>query len=292
MVRSDRLVSLYLSRPLRNLTSRRPEARLPILMYHSVSDHIEEGVRPYYRLVTHPGRFAEHMQWLADLGYTGLALEEALEMVGSETKNRSRSVAITFDDGFRDFHQVAWPVLRRHGFTATMYLPTGFVSRKRKSFCEKECLTWDEVRELRREGIRFGSHTVNHPKLYELSWQNIENEMEYSKKSIEQELEEEVTSFAYPYAFPQEDHGFVQRFSSLLRKAGYQNCVTTVIGSAQAGDNPLCLKRLPVNSCDDKALFAAKLQGAYDWLGLIQRTFRILKRVHGRTDLDDAAPLI
>jgi peptidoglycan/xylan/chitin deacetylase (PgdA/CDA1 family) len=251
-------------------------------MYHSVSEDVEEGVHPYYRLATSPRRFAEQMQWLSDLGYKGLALEEALPTLRNWQANGPRPVAITFDDGFRNFHVAAWPILQRHGFKATVYLPTGFVSQRRKLFLGKECLTWDEVRELRRHGVRFGSHTVNHPELYKLSWSEIESETMISKERVQQELQEEVTSFAYPYAFPQEDRRFTQRFADVLHKAGYRHCATTVIGRAQAGDDPFCLKRLPANSCDDKALFAAKLDGAYDWLGLVQRGFRLLKRGYPR----------
>jgi hypothetical protein len=67
-----------------------------------------------------------------------------------------------------------------------------------------------------------------------------------------------------------------------LRELGYASCVTTVIGRMQAGDQPLRLKRLPANSCDDRALFMAKLDGAYDWLGSAQRSVRQLKRLAGR----------
>ena len=49
-----------------------------------------------------------------------------------------------------------------------MFLPTAFINPERRRFKERECMTWDEVRECRRGGIEFGSHTVNHPKLYEL----------------------------------------------------------------------------------------------------------------------------
>jgi Predicted xylanase/chitin deacetylase len=282
LARFDRSISLYLLGPVYRAGWRRRGSYLPILMYHSVSSDLEEEVVPYYRLNTSPNRFAEQMQWLSDLGYAGLALEDALPMVVSGKMNGPRPVAITFDDGLRDFHLSAWPILRQHGFTATVYLPTGFVSRKRRLFRGKECLTWDEVRELRRDGMRFGSHTVNHPKLYGMSWNEIESETTISKEHIQQELQEEVTSFAYPYAFPQEDRRFAQRFTDLLRKTGFRYCATTVIGRAQASDDPFLLKRLPANSSDDKALFVGKLDGAYDWLGLVQRLFRLFKRGRSR----------
>jgi peptidoglycan/xylan/chitin deacetylase (PgdA/CDA1 family) len=253
----------------------------PILMYHSVSNDAEEGVQPYYRLATSPARFAEQMQWLNDSGFQGVSLAEAL---ASNSKPGARpAVAITFDDGFRDFHTDAWPVLQRHGFTATMYLPTAFIASTRKSFRGKECLTWSEVRELRAQGAQFGSHTVNHPKLHELSWETIDRELSLSKQTIESELGETIGAFAYPYAFPQEDRRFTKTLADRLQQSGYHNCVTTAVGRNQAGDDRFCLKRLPANSCDDRALFVAKLDGAYDWLGSAQRTVRQLKRLTGKT---------
>jgi len=277
MVRHDRLLTLCLSRLHRGLDGSRPATRLPILMYHSVSCDKEAEMRPYYRLATSPLRFGEQMQWLSDLGYRGVALEDALPLPANGRENQSRPVVITFDDGFRDFYQAAWPVLQQHGFTASMYLPTAFVSRERKLFRGKECLTWDEVRELRRHGIRFGSHTVTHPKLHEMRFKEIETELTRSKLSLEEELGEEIAGFAFPYAFPQEDGRFKRAITSLLRRAGYRTCVTTAVGWSRTTDDPLFLKRLPVNSCDDQELFKAKLEGAYDWIGAVQFASRKIK---------------
>jgi len=281
-VRVDRYLTLSVFRTLHRV-GWRGEKCVPMLMYHSISDDREEGVEPYYRLDTNPCRFAEQMQWLRNSDYWGVSLEAALAMLASGESGNSPLVVITFDDGFRDFYTEAWPVIQRHGFTATMYLPTAFIAAQRKSFRGKECLTWNEVRELRAHGIRFGSHTVNHPKLHELSWNAIEDELRLSKTCLEQELGEAVAGFAYPYAFPQEDRHFTKMFTELLRGQGYQNCVTTVIGRAQAGGNLFCLKRLPVNSCDDEPLFVAKLHGAYDWLGSAQRAVRQLKRLTSKS---------
>jgi peptidoglycan/xylan/chitin deacetylase (PgdA/CDA1 family) len=275
--RFDRFVSVCISEPLLHFDRLHPGSRLPILMYHSISDDREERVKPYYRVATSPRRFAEQMQWLSDFGYEGLALEEALSVLASGTVSDRCPVALTFDDGFQDSYRSAWPILQRHNFTATMYLPTGFVAQDRKMFRGKGCLTWDEVRELRQAGVRFGSHTVSHPKLHELPWRAVEHEAKLSKQQLEQELQEEIIGFAYPYAFPQEDRDFVQRLSELLSLIGYQYCATTVLGRAQRGDDPLLLRRLPVNSWDDRALFVAKLRGAYDWLGPIQRVSRCLR---------------
>jgi peptidoglycan/xylan/chitin deacetylase (PgdA/CDA1 family) len=282
MPRFDRYVTLSVFQPLNRAGLGGADQCVPILMYHSISDDAEDNVQPYYRLATHPKRFAEQMQWISKSGYSGVSLEEALAALESGKRNSRRLVAITFDDGFRNFYTEAWPALRRHGFTATMYLPTAFISSERASFLGRECLTWNEVRELRASGIRFGSHTVNHPKLHEASWNVIRGEVAGSKNTIERQLSEEICGFSYPYAFPQEDRHFTRAFTGILREEGYKNCVTTVVGRARAGDDSFRLKRLPANSCDDEALFTAKLSGAYDWLGSAQRAVRQLKQWSGK----------
>jgi hypothetical protein len=103
-------------------------------------------------------------------------------------------------------------------------------------------------------------------------------------------LGEEVTSFGYPYAFPQQDRKFSRGFIELARGLGYRNCVTTVIGRMKPGANPYCLKRLPVNDCDDPALLSAKLQGAYDWLASPQALVKNLKQCVRGSRKRDGAP--
>jgi peptidoglycan/xylan/chitin deacetylase (PgdA/CDA1 family) len=271
LMRIDRCLTLSLFR-------RKSDKRVPILMYHTISDDPEEGITPYYKVATSRRRFAEQMQWLDDAGYVGVSLEDALAHPAGSRSDGRVPVALTFDDGFSDFYTQAQPVLERHAFTATLYLPTAFIASSRKSFRGKDCLTWDEVRDLRAHGIRFGSHSMSHPRLYELSWDAIDQELKFSKESLEHELGEAITGFAYPFAFPQEDQRFIRTLTERLREFGYGSCVTTVIGRMGESDDPFCLKRLPANSCDDRALFMAKLEGAYDWMGTLQGSFRRLKR--------------
>ena len=130
-------------------------------------------------------------------------------------------------------------------------------------------------------GIEFGSHTVSHPKLVDLPWAEIESELSNSKLEIERQLGCPVSSFAYPYAFPEANNGFVTRFLEVLRETGYESCVTTRIGCARPEDNPLTLRRLPANGADDEALFGAKLDGGYDWLATGQTVFKALQGTLG-----------
>ena len=280
-MRLDRFLTLTVFHPLLRMRFSQKRVSVPILMYHSISDEEEEKINPYYRLATRPSRFAEQMQWLHDLGYKGVSLEEALEGMSMHDSRPQLRAAITFDDGYLDFFTEAFPMLQRYEFNATVYLPTGFISNQRKSFQGRECVKWSEVRELAAHGIRFGSHTVNHPKLHALPWSQIQVELAASKESIESSIGKGVDSFSYPYAFPQEDGNFSITLKTALHRIGYRSCVTTMIGRMHPGDDYLRLKRIPINSLDDKPLFKAKLQGAYDWLSYPQKFVRSTKRYTG-----------
>lgn len=340
-MRLDRLITLGLVQPFRRawfkvqgsrlkvqssapsinsqLSTTNSKWAMPILMYHSISDDLEPGVAPYYKVNTSPAIFRQHMQFLADQGYRTVTLTELVANLTTGPQDDGtkglqdpgatpprgpisdsqlfsisafpKPIVLTFDDGFRDFYTNAFPVLQQHAFTATVFLPTAFIGDERRQFRpaagrqpsvlrppSSDCLIWNEVRELRRHGIQFGSHTVNHPKLVELQWPSIASEISDSKSDIEQHLGEPVTAFCYPFAFPQSNRQFVERFSESLREAGYHCCATTKLGRTELGDDPYRLKRLPANSLDDPGLFRAKLEGCYDWLGLAQGMRKIIKR--------------
>jgi peptidoglycan/xylan/chitin deacetylase (PgdA/CDA1 family) len=175
-----------------------------------------------------------------------------------------------------------------------MYLPTAFIGSAprpsdgkgitgdglvtRHAFHGKECLTWNEIQELHRAGIEFGSHTVHHPELVGLPWSDVKLEIQNSKLEIEAHLGVPCAMFAYPYAFPQTRRDFVGRLKDLLMTGGYETCVTTQIGRHKPGADPLQIRRLPVNSDDDYKLFQAKLEGGYDWLANAQGVVKTLKR--------------
>jgi peptidoglycan/xylan/chitin deacetylase (PgdA/CDA1 family) len=248
-------------------------------MYHAITDDAEPGVSGYYRLNTPPSLFREHMAILRQGGFRGVTLSEGMRILEQGRQPESRAVVVTFDDGFRDFLTEAWPVLREHGFGATMFLPTRFIGDEAVSFKGRPCMTWAEIRELQVAGVEFGSHTVNHPELVKLPWGDVERELRESRRQIESALQVPVTTFAHPYAFPQGDPAYAGRFRELLSAAGYRHGVTTCVGTVRAGDDPLLLRRLPANGADDAALFRAKLHGAYDWLGVPQRLVKRVSRI-------------
>jgi peptidoglycan/xylan/chitin deacetylase (PgdA/CDA1 family) len=277
-MRLDRLLSLYLFAPLARKRISHRGLQLPILMFHSISDRMTAGIHPYFEVCTSPMIFDRQMRFLYESGYSTITLKEAACAVPREKALPPKPVCITFDDGFRDFLTEAFPTLTKYGFSATVFLPTGFIGKERKTFKNRECLTWEEVRGLHSKGVKFGSHSVNHTRLDELDGDGLKLELQESKKRMEDEIGGHVEMLAYPFAFPEEDKSFVLKLKESVSEAGYQFGVTTMVGRVSAEDNPLFLKRIPVNTFDDVSLLQAKLEGAYDWLHGVQRFWKSTKR--------------
>lgn len=280
----DRWLTLYGVAPFRRLRPRGGARVLPILMYHSISDDREEGVRSYYRTCTSPERFAEQMKWLAANGWQGVTLRDGLAWLAGRSSSAGQPVALTFDDGFRDLRTAAAPVLRAVGFRATAYLITDCVSDRATPavFKGRPCLTWEDVRALHADGFEFGSHTVSHPELVRVGPRELQRQLAESRDAIARRLGVPVPGFAYPYAFPVAGRAFVARLQEVLRNTGYSHCVTTRIGRLRAGFDSVLMPRLPVNQDDDRAMLAAKLTGAYDWLAFGQGLAKQARRVVGR----------
>ena len=209
------------------------------------------------------------MKYLSENGYSSIGLNE-LPDAAENGGIAGRFVVLTFDDGYRDFCDNAFPILEKYGFKATVFLATSLMEINRSALLGKEIMDWSDARQLQNQGISFGSHTVNHPILKKLMLKDLEYELRISKEEIESRLGKLVDSFSYPYAFPEEYRPFVKNYIDILLKCGYRFGVTTIVGRYQAGDNLFTMKRLPVNNYDDLALFQAKLQGDYDWVHVPQ----------------------
>ncbi len=284
--RIDRVVTIGLVSPLTPFLKWRRRLRIPILMYHSISEMGGCSGHPYFATNTSPAVFAQHMRLLAEHRYTTVDLADAVNAIADPQAPPRKQVVITFDDGYRDFFTTAFPTLKEYGFKATVFIVGGFTADAPVTRNGMSYLAWDEVREVHAAGFQIGSHTMTHPELHALPAGQVEYEIGESARRIEDKLGSPVRSFSYPYSFPEQSGRMVNLVRTSLRKHGYENGVSTIIGTAARGSDPFALPRLPVNSFDDPRLFLAKLAGAYDWLHVPQLLYKTLPK---RRDVWSAA---
>lgn len=296
MDKINRFITIYLFKYFQKFYYWKKGIRIPILMYHSISNEKEKG-HPYFWINTSPKRFKEHMKFLKENNYKIISLSEAVKIIdeqkledkkiklnnnfyNSETINISKkTVVLTFDDGYKDFYTEAFPILQKYNFTSTVFIPTGFINKEGKSgLRNKSHLSWSEIIELERKGITFGSHTVSHKQMEFLNKNEIKREVMESKIVIEEKIGKSVDFFSYPFAFPERNLNFHKFLSYVLEKYGYKNGVCTIIGTVHNRGDKFFLKRIPINSNDDICFFKAKLEGNYDWMHVPQRYLKRLKK--------------
>jgi peptidoglycan/xylan/chitin deacetylase (PgdA/CDA1 family) len=205
---------------------------LPILMYHRVGPHTA-SLRPMARALTvTAAAFAQQMRWIVARGYHPISQRQAFDALERNGPLPRRPLMITFDDGYRDVLWNAMPVLSRLHLPATAYVITSRVSGSDLSF-----LTWDELRQLERNGVAIGSHTVHHTELPLLSDPRALYELRASRQALEQRLHHPVQWFSYPAG------RITPHAARLVRAAGYVLAVTTQPGSLQRSSEPLSLHR-------------------------------------------------
>ena len=175
-----------------------------VLAYHSINDKRTDN------LAVQTTEFEHQINYLVSKGYKSITLSQFGEIKNSGSSLSAKTVIITFDDGYRDNFTNAYPVLKRYGYTATIFLtvnligtqqmllPELFIHKYGGTFEDYQMLMWEEIKEMLDNGIEFGSHTLTHPYLPHISQQQAEKEISLSKEIMEKMLGRTIESFCYP----------------------------------------------------------------------------------------------
>jgi peptidoglycan/xylan/chitin deacetylase (PgdA/CDA1 family) len=193
-------------------------AHVIVLCYHAVSTTWDS------ELAVTPEQLRHHVGTLLRHGYRPATFHEAVVNPPAQ-----RTLAVTFDDGYRSMRELAYPVLSKLGVPATVFMPTDFIGLDGPMSWpgvdgwlgtphEKELLPmdWDDLRWLTWRGWEIGSHTCSHPHLPTTRDDQVERELSESKAVLEQWLQRPCPSLAYPYG------GLSPRVVAAARKAGYE----------------------------------------------------------------------
>ena len=306
-----------------NIFSKRPKG--VILAYHRVSPL--STVNALLRdLCVDPLSFDKQMVYLKK-NYNVISLEQALEYANSASNKLDNSIVITFDDAYADNYEYAYPILKKHGLAATVFVSTSFIGSKRvfwwdmlvdmlkctqketvnfsflgrdykfKLNKEKQrafyvianlfkraapeeqetltrilrgafaldekvvltrCLSWEQIREMSKYNITFGSHTHSHIALSLVLNGQLQEELIKSKEILELNIKQRVTAFAYPFG---EQGDFNKKSVALVAQTGYRCALTMLQGPVYCGDNAFTLRRVGVGGNDTVSIFKLKAMG-------------------------------
>ncbi len=198
------------------------------------------------------------MAFLKRFRFNLLSLDEALACLNGDRPIPPRAVVLTFDDGYENFYEYAWPVLQAYGFPSMVYLLSGLLGEASNWFAQdgrETPLLMDRERilHLRKLGVDFGSHGVSHVKLAEVDAATVQREVSDSKQELEQLLDEEVRHFCYPYG----SHDMTAL--EAVAATGYRSAVTCQRAAATPAFNPLLLPRKAISYGDNLAGYFWKL---------------------------------
>jgi peptidoglycan/xylan/chitin deacetylase (PgdA/CDA1 family) len=229
---------------------RRPPRGVVVLLYHRV------GAESGLELDISTQAFTEQMEILRE-SERAATLDRALHVLDGTEMPARDPVVVTFDDGTADFADRAVPVLARFGIPATLYLATDFVERQRPFPWGAPPLSWAALSEARATGlIEVGSHTHTHAVLDQLAPDEIADELDRSRRLIEDHLDAPARHFAYPKGMAHSraaDEAVRRRFSSAaLGRSG-------VNGYGNADTHRL--RRSPIQATDGARWFTRKLDG-------------------------------
>ena len=221
-----------------------------VLCYHRIDE------KPKTYTVLRPDDFKAQMAYLKKHNFHVVPLQQIVDAVQYGTKLPQHTVALTFDDGFKDNYTVAYPILKQYNFPATLFIYPHYISNGGAA------LTWDMLKTMVSDPlIKVQSHTFTHPNLNKTTRQGsaqLKHEIVDPKNTLEKKLGIKIDALAYPYGV------YNPKFLTATKAAGYRSAFT--IGTRPinyAGADPTdmwTIPRIMVNRGDSLELWAKRLE--------------------------------
>lgn len=230
--------------------------KIPVLTYHHFSTEQNSN------LIVQPDLFEQQMKYLKDNGYTTLSDEDLLKIYSGKMQIPDKPIFITMDDGYESNYKVAYPILKKYNFKATVFLIVRRIADQHHEQKPYTYLDWNQIKEMSESGlVSFQSHTYNlhfidpmnnlaaitHPMMINGKLETdqaydkrVLDDLALSRTIIEQKTGKRVISFAYPFGH----HN--KHTEELLKQAGFQFSFTVRSGYNSIVNGPFSLKRISV----------------------------------------------
>ncbi len=211
------------------------ELFVPILMYHNIRINPNSSDAVSAALSVSPAQFEQQLTYLKSHNYNTITLDELSDALDGKVSLPENPVVLTFDDGYRNFYDNAFPLLKKNHMKAVLFVITDVVGTK-------AYLTWDQIAEMNISRlIEFGAHTRHHANLPELPASSIVDEIVGSKIKLERHLRKQINWFAYPYG------SYNDFIKQTVADSGFKGAVSTIYGVAQSKDNIFLSPRIMVD---------------------------------------------
>jgi peptidoglycan/xylan/chitin deacetylase (PgdA/CDA1 family) len=235
---------------------------IKVLAYHRIvkDDHIHPRLRTF---ATNVEVFRSHLRILERGGFTAITFRDYDLYLRGELNLPQKPVIISFDDGYRDTHEVAYPILREYGMTATVFVvaaPTSMVNYwdPCDTYVAAPLMSQSQILELHQGGIEIGSHSLTHARLTEVPREQAWDEITRSRMLLEILLNSPVRSFCYPY-------GLVNRFvRDVVQQAGYTVGVGVYSGPPRFGQDHFNIRRIHPSGSNFSLGFRTQMMLPYE----------------------------
>ena len=247
--------------------------KLPILMYHHIAttDNVPKTDKTGIGLRVAPSIFEKQLQFLQSKKYNTVNSFQIQDYLDNKAALPTNPILLTFDDGFRDNYENAFPLLRKYNMTGDFGIITSALG-------SGEYMSWDNLKEMKNAGMGFASHTYSHctsaikngKKGYldspvdtkekpcskfasqeKLTTGQLKYEFEQSKKDLESNLGIKITHLIYPFGF------YNQQAKDIARSLGYSFATTVepqTDNYTDFGNDPFTIERKRVNGQQDGQL--------------------------------------
>ena len=223
-------------------------SRAIILTYHRIRDDDKDP-----DITVAVQNFEKQIQYLRK-NFLILSLKELIERMQASLPFEEDCAVITFDDGYKDNYQNAFPVLMKNDLPATIFLISSLIGK------DPEKLSLDKIREMSKHNISWGSHTVTHPVLSEITIDEAGSEIERSKKILEELLKQNIDFFAYPVG---KKRHFNEAVKDAVKRCGYKAALTTENGAAEMSKDLFEVKRIGIRDCP-LYVFKVRVSGLFE----------------------------
>jgi peptidoglycan/xylan/chitin deacetylase (PgdA/CDA1 family) len=199
-----------------------------------------------------PSVFRGHLDWLQSQGKI-VGLGDALS--GADALNSESNYVLTFDDGYADVFENAFPLLRDRGIPLTLYLTTGHIESRQPLHEGDRPLTWDMVAEMVDSGLAtVGAHTHSHPDMRGLGVDEVEREIDQSNELIERRTGQVARHFAYP-------KGYWDPQAETVVRRHYETAVLGAGPPVTGATDPYRICRVAIQASDGQFFFTRKIRG-------------------------------